>query len=117
MKYFYNNIIPFFSKKEREKAKIGLNWKFARRNQEVYMHVTCISVRKTFETKIFIEIIFTQILGYARKMVGGGWSFSPDAVKILEEFKEKFPKMFEYLVSNTGEDSYYEQDLFPDPEG
>lgn len=50
-------------------------------------------------------------------MVGGGWSFSPDAVKILEEFKEKFPKMFEYLISNTGEDSYYEQDLFPDPEG
>ena len=24
-----------YSKKEREKAKIGLNWKFARRNQEV----------------------------------------------------------------------------------
>ena len=50
-------------------------------------------------------------------MVGGGWSFSPHAVKILEEFKKKFPKMFEYLISNTGEDSYYEQDLFPDPEG
>ena len=69
------------------------------------------------ESYFFLFVHFLQILGYARKMVGGGWSFSPDAVKILEEFKEKFPIMFKYLISNAGEDSYYEQDLFPDPEG
>ena len=50
-------------------------------------------------------------------MERGGWSFSPDAVKILEEFKEKFPVMFKHLISNAGQDSYYEQDLFPDPDG
>ena len=29
--------LPICSRKEREKAKIGLNWKFARRNQEVHI--------------------------------------------------------------------------------
>ena len=58
------------------------------------------------------------MLGYARKMEGGsGWSFSQDAVNILQEFKEKFPIMFSYLVSKPSEASYYEQDLFPDPDG
>ena len=64
------------------------------------------------------QFFFTlQILGYVCKMERGGWSFSPDAVKILEEFKEKFPIMFKHLISNAGQDSYYEQDLFPDPDG
>ena len=72
---------------------------------------------KSINLYISVCLHIQQILGYVRKMVGGGWSFSPDAVRILEEFKEKFPTMFEYLVGNTGEDSYYEQDLFPDPEG
>ena len=80
-------------------------------------HVTETLLKMTNPFIYFCMLHIQQILGYARKMVGGGWSFSPDAVKILEEFKEKFPKMFEYLISNTGEDSYYEQDLFPDPEG
>ena len=57
------------------------------------------------------------MLGYARKMEGAGWSFSPDAVNILLEFKEKFPVMFSYLISKPSGESYYEQDLFPDPDG
>ena len=56
------------------------------------------------------------MLGYARKIEGAGWS-SPDAVNILLEFKEKFPVMFSYLISKPSAESYYEQDLFPDPDG
>ena len=76
----------------------------------------CLSMNAADFNKDYVNILL-QILGYARKTIGGGWSFSPDAVKILEEFKEKFPLMFEYLVKNAEEDSYYEEDLFPDPKG
>ena len=40
-----------------------------------------------------------------------------DAVNILQKFKLKFPVMFDYLIKNPTDNSYYEQDLFPDPEG
>ena len=111
----YNTTIPFLQQK---RARKGKNWTQLEVCQKKSRgkHVTEI-LQKTTNSFISVCSHVQQILGYARKMVGGGWSFSPDAVKILEEFKEKFPKMFEYLVGNTGEDSYYEQDLFPDPEG
>ena len=58
----------------------------------------------------------SQILGYARK-TERGWSYSMDAMNILQEFKLKFPVMFDNLIKNPTDDLYYEQDLFPDPEG
>ena len=38
--------VHYFSKKVREKVKIGLNWKFSRRNQEVHL--------QSFEAKILL---------------------------------------------------------------
>ena len=68
------------------------------------------------QTSILSSFHCTQVVGYARK-TGGVWSYSPDAVDILQEFKLKFPVMFDYLIKNPTDDPYYEQDLFPDPEG
>lgn len=61
-------------------------------------------------------VFIAQILGYARK-TDGGWSFSPHAISILEEFQTRFPRAFERICDNPKEDKYYEEDLFPDPEG
>ena len=61
-------------------------------------------------------MFISQILGYARK-TDGGWSFSPHAISILEEFQARFPRAFERICDNPKEDKYYEEDLFPDPEG
>ena len=60
---------------------------------------------------------YQQILGYARKQDGGGWSFSPVAISLLKDFIKQFPVMFQYIISNPKEDTYYEQDLFPYPDG
>ena len=56
------------------------------------------------------------MVGYARK-TNGGWSYSPEAIRILKEFINQFPIMFTYLTSNQDSDKYYELDLFPVPEG
>lgn len=58
-----------------------------------------------------------QIPGYARKLNSGGWSYSPEAMKLLEDFLAKFPVMFQYLSQHPKDDKYYEADLFPDPDG
>ena len=54
--------------------------------------------------------------GYARK-TDTGWSFSPEAIRLLREFMVRFPQTFDYLCANPKEDKYYEDELFPDPEG
>lgn len=50
-------------------------------------------------------------------MDSGGWSYSPEAVKLLEEFLDRFPVMFDYLIKSPGEERYYETELFPNPAG
>ena len=90
----YQYLKPFSSlyppsTKEREKFNIGLGLKFNKRNQE--------------------------LLGYARK-TDAGWSFSTTAVALVREFMERFPRMFQYISANPGEDKYYESNLFPDPD-
>lgn len=76
------------SKSQGGKIFIGLNIKFAKRNEE--------------------------LLGYSRYREDRGWSFSEAAVDILKEFKEKFPSVFDHLEQHPSDELYYEEDLFPD---
>ena len=69
---------------------IGLNLKFAKRNEE--------------------------LPGYSRFQENRGWSFSDAAVDILKEFKQKFPCVFEYLEEHLSDEVFYEDDLFPNKE-
>ena len=75
------------SKRERERVAIGLNFKFSKRKQE--------------------------LLGYARLIEEEGWTFSTDAVDIIEEYQKRFPSLFQFLKNNPSDDRYYEKDLFP----
>lgn len=76
--------------KGREKFDLGLNFKFSQRNQE--------------------------LLGYARR-TEQGWSLSPAAEEILNQYIKKFPTMFKYISENPSEYQYYESNLFPASEG
>ncbi len=67
--------------------------------------------------KMLHSSIPPQLPGYARKLESGGWSYSTEAVRLLDNFMRKFPVMFRYLTKNPGTDRYFEQDIFPDPEG
>ena len=82
------NLPCTFSKSQGGKIFIGLNIKFAKRNEE--------------------------LLGYSRYREDRGWSFSEAAVDILKEFKEKFPSVFDHLEQHPSDELYYEEDLFPD---
>ena len=61
--------------------------------------------------------VIPQIPGYARKMDNGGWSYSTEAVTLLQDFMTRFPMMFLFLSKNSGTDKYYESDLFPGSDG
>lgn len=60
---------------------------------------------------------YHQIPGYARKMDNGGWSYSTEAVQLLQDFMARFPVMFQFLSRKPGDEKYYEFDLFPGTEG
>lgn len=79
-----------YSKSQGGKIFIGLNLKFAKRNEE--------------------------LLGYSRYREDRGWTFSDAAVDILKEFKEKFPTVFDYLAQHPSDEVFYEDDLFPNKE-
>ncbi len=64
----------------------------------------------------FLSLPPSQLPGYTKK-TDSGWSFSVEAVKVLRDFMARFPQTFDYLCVNPGNDKYYEQELFPDPEG
>ncbi|XP_074653880.1 5'-3' exoribonuclease 1-like isoform X2 [Tubulanus polymorphus] len=70
------------------KINIGLNLKFNKRNEEVP--------------------------GYTKK-TDDGWQYSNKALQEIGLYMERFPELWDYLVSNTTEgDVYYETDVYPD---
>jgi hypothetical protein len=50
-------------------------------------------------------------------MDSGGWSYSTEALQLLQDFIARYPVMFEFLSKNPGSDKYYESELFPGSEG
>merc|ERR1719369_675513 len=73
------------------KTNIGLNLKFNKRNEEV--------------------------AGFTRKAEDNTWLYSSATVKVLREYQEKFPEVFDYLSrsGNAGNDLFHELDVF-DPD-
>ncbi|XP_067006470.2 5'-3' exoribonuclease 1 [Anabrus simplex] len=69
------------------KTNVGLNLKFNKKNEE--------------------------IPGYTRKE-GGVWYYSSKAVDLVQDYIKKFPELFDYLNYHTGNDVFYESDIFPD---
>eukprot|EP01113_Clastostelium_recurvatum_P022706 TRINITY_DN2717_c0_g1_i2.p1 TRINITY_DN2717_c0_g1~~TRINITY_DN2717_c0_g1_i2.p1 ORF type:complete len:1752 (+),score=474.29 TRINITY_DN2717_c0_g1_i2:141-5396(+) len=53
-----------------------------------------------------------QVPGYSRKMETGGWEFTERAIAIIEEYKAKFPRVWE-VVEASDEESYNAADLLP----
>ncbi|XP_063223399.1 5'-3' exoribonuclease 1 isoform X2 [Bacillus rossius redtenbacheri] len=71
----------------QKKFNIGLNLKFNKKNEEVP--------------------------GYTRKD-GQVWLYSHKAVELVKDYIHEFPELFEYLAQNTGNDVFYENQLFPE---
>ena len=71
------------------KSNIGLNLKFNKRSEEV--------------------------CGYTRKVDDGQWQYSRSTVKILREYQERFPEVFDYIATagNASNDMFHELDVFP----
>jgi hypothetical protein len=55
---------------------------------------------------------FSQISGYTRKE-GGVWQYSYKAVNLVQNYMKEFPELFDYLAKHTGNDIFYESDVFP----
>ncbi|KAL1116455.1 hypothetical protein AAG570_004928 [Ranatra chinensis] len=70
---------------DSDKTNIGLNLKFNKRNE--------------------------LLLGFTRKE-NNQWFYSEECIKIVREYMEKFPKVFEYLNNNTGDDIFFKEDVF-----
>ncbi|XP_076358060.1 5'-3' exoribonuclease pacman isoform X2 [Tachypleus tridentatus] len=72
------------------KTNIGLNLKFNKRNEE--------------------------IPGYSKK-INNIWLYSDKAVEVMKEYIEKFPILFERIVSCIQQDIIHVSDLFPEENG
>ena len=53
--------------------------------------------------------------GYTRKVDDGQWQYSRSTVKILREYQERFPEVFDYIATagNASNDMFHELDVFP----
>ncbi|XP_022244143.1 5'-3' exoribonuclease 1-like, partial [Limulus polyphemus] len=72
------------------KTNVGLNLKFNKKNEE--------------------------IPGYSRK-IDNIWFYSEKAVEVMKEYIEKFPILFERIVSYIQQDVIHVDDLFPEENG
>lgn len=52
-----------------------------------------------------------QIPGYTRKE-GTVWLYSNKAVSLVQNYMQVFPELFEHLAKHTGNDVFYESDVF-----
>jgi len=52
-----------------------------------------------------------QIPGYTRKE-GTAWYYSNKAVSLVQNYMQEFPDLFEHLAKHTGNDVFYESDVF-----
>ncbi|XP_062494995.1 5'-3' exoribonuclease 1 isoform X8 [Pezoporus occidentalis] len=69
-----------------QKANVGLNLKFNKKNEEVP--------------------------GYTKK-VGNEWTYSSAVEQLLAEYLERVPELFNYIAKNSQEDIFYEDDIWP----
>ncbi|KAM5165613.1 LOW QUALITY PROTEIN: 5'-3' exoribonuclease 1 [Mantella aurantiaca] len=69
-----------------QKANVGLNLKFNKKNEEVP--------------------------GYTKK-VGTEWTYSSAVEQLLGEYIERCPKLFTYISKNSQDDVFYEDDIWP----
>lgn len=56
--------------------------------------------------------LVSQIPGYTRKE-GAVWQYSNKAVNLVQNYMHEFPELFDYLAKHTGNDIFYESDVFP----
>ncbi|XP_075717589.1 5'-3' exoribonuclease 1 [Rhinoderma darwinii] len=69
-----------------QKANVGLNLKFNKKNEEVP--------------------------GYTKR-VGTEWTYSSAVEQLLGEFIERYPELFTYISKNSQDDVFYEDDIWP----
>lgn len=69
-----------------QKANVGLNLKFVKKNEEVP--------------------------GYTKK-VGTEWTYSSAVEQLLGEYIERYPELFTYISKNSHDDVFYEDDIWP----
>lgn len=72
-----------------QKANVGLNLKFNKKNEEVP--------------------------GYTKR-VGTEWTYSSAVEQLLDEFIERYPELFSYISKNSQDDVFYEDDIWPGDE-
>jgi len=41
------------------------------------------------------------------------WLYSNKAVSLVQNYMQEFPELFEHLAKHTGNDVFYESDIFP----
>ncbi|XP_069831515.1 5'-3' exoribonuclease 1 isoform X2 [Dendropsophus ebraccatus] len=69
-----------------QKANVGLNLKFNKKNEEVP--------------------------GYTKR-VGTEWTYSSAVEQLLGEYIERYPELFTYISKNSQDDVFYEDDIWP----
>ncbi|XP_072264021.1 5'-3' exoribonuclease 1 [Pyxicephalus adspersus] len=69
-----------------QKANVGLNLKFNKKNEEVP--------------------------GYTKR-VGTEWTYSSAVEQLLGEYIERYPKLFTHISKNSQDDVFYEDDIWP----
>ncbi|XP_073435198.1 5'-3' exoribonuclease 1 isoform X1 [Dendrobates tinctorius] len=69
-----------------QKANVGLNLKFNKKNEEVP--------------------------GYTKR-VGTEWTYSSSVEQVLAEYIERYPELFTYISKNSQDDVFYEDDIWP----
>ncbi|KAM4772610.1 5'-3' exoribonuclease 1 isoform 2-T2 [Rhinophrynus dorsalis] len=72
-----------------QKANVGLNLKFNKKNEEVP--------------------------GYTKR-VGTEWTYSSAVEQLLAEYIERYPELFTYISKNSQDDVFYEDDIWPGEE-
>jgi hypothetical protein len=60
----------------------------------------------------FLCCLLSQIPGYTRKE-GIVWQYSNKAIDLVRNYMQEFPELFDYLAKHTGNDVFYESDVFP----
>ncbi|XP_040283999.1 5'-3' exoribonuclease 1 isoform X3 [Bufo bufo] len=69
-----------------QKANVGLNLKFNKKNEEVP--------------------------GYTKR-IGTEWTYSSAVEQLLAEYIERYPELFTYISKNGQDDVFYEDDIWP----
>jgi hypothetical protein len=77
--------------------KVAANW------------VVCLGLKCSSFNGFFVS--YFQIPGYTRKE-GAVWYYSYKAISLVQNYMQEFPELFEHLAKHTGNDVFYESDVF-----